>query len=216
MPAPAPTGTTSSRPPASASRAPKAWASRASTPSPAASSRPIPTQPLQADAAGLRGSVTDRLAAAFQVERGNPLVGLDGRATLLRRLGEALREQPEVFGDDGRPGGLFDALVGPYGPARRRPPRSRRTRSCSLLHDAARHLAGRQHDRQHRGRRQRRRRHRSATRRCRSATAGATARCPAPASPTAGCRSTSSRSGSPTRCSSPSNGPASRCAASTR
>ena len=42
MPAPAPTGTTSSRPPASASRAPKGWPSRASMPSPAACSRPTP------------------------------------------------------------------------------------------------------------------------------------------------------------------------------
>ncbi len=76
-----------------------------------------PQRPLQADAAGLRGLVTDRLASAFQVSETNPLVGLAGRATLLRRLGEALQEQPEIFGEDGRPGGLFDELVGPYGPA---------------------------------------------------------------------------------------------------
>jgi len=76
-----------------------------------------PAQPLQADSAGLRALVTDRLGDAFQVNAVNPLVGLPGRATLLRRLGEAMSEQPEVFGDDGRPGGLFDALVGPYGPA---------------------------------------------------------------------------------------------------
>jgi hypothetical protein len=76
-----------------------------------------PDRPLQADSAGLRGLVTDRLGDAFQVNRVNPLVGLANRATLLRRLGEAMHEQPGVFGDDGRPGGLFDALVGPYGPA---------------------------------------------------------------------------------------------------
>ncbi|RZI96837.1 MAG: DUF1688 family protein [Variovorax sp.] len=76
-----------------------------------------PDRPLQADAAGLRALVTDRLGDAFQVSASNPLVGLAGRTTLLRRLGEALHEQPEVFGDDGRPGKLFDALVGPYGPA---------------------------------------------------------------------------------------------------
>ena len=76
-----------------------------------------PARPLQADAAGLRGLVTDRLGDAFQVSGVNPLVGLAGRATLLRRLGEAMHERPEVFGDDGRPGGLFDALIGPYGPA---------------------------------------------------------------------------------------------------
>ncbi|CAA2104765.1 URC4/urg3 family protein [Variovorax paradoxus] len=76
-----------------------------------------PDHPYQVDAAGLRGLVTDRLGDAFQVSEVNPLVGLAGRATLLRRLGEAMSEQPETFGDDGRPGKLFDALVGPYGPA---------------------------------------------------------------------------------------------------
>jgi hypothetical protein len=47
----------------------------------------------------------------FQVRDDNPLVGLEGRATLLRRLGETLLTQPEVFGTEGRPGGLFDALT---------------------------------------------------------------------------------------------------------
>ena len=75
-----------------------------------------PDNPLQVDAAGLRALITDRLAEAFQVSEGNPLVGLAGRAMLLRRLGEALAEQPEVFGSPGRPGGLFDALIGPVGP----------------------------------------------------------------------------------------------------
>ena len=76
-----------------------------------------PRQPLQVDAAGLRALVTDRLGDAFQVSTYNTLVGLPGRATLLRRLGEAMSEQPETFGDDGRPGGLFDALIAPLGPA---------------------------------------------------------------------------------------------------
>ncbi len=75
-----------------------------------------PDRPLQADAAGLRGLVTDRLGDAFQVSEVNALVGLTGRAMLLRRLGEAMAEQPEVFGEDGRPGGLFDMLVSPRGP----------------------------------------------------------------------------------------------------
>ena len=71
--------------------------------------------PLQADSAGLRALVTDHLASAFQVGESNPMVGLEGRAVLLRRLGEAMSEQPEVFGEDGRPGGLFDMLVTPHG-----------------------------------------------------------------------------------------------------
>ncbi|MET0541089.1 MAG: URC4/urg3 family protein [Variovorax sp.] len=76
-----------------------------------------PDHPLRVDAAGLRALVTDRLGDAFQVSESNPVVGLAGRAMLLRRLGEAMAEQPEVFGEVGRPGGLFDAVVGPYGPA---------------------------------------------------------------------------------------------------
>lgn len=72
--------------------------------------------PLQADAAGLRSLVTDHLASAFQVSESNPMVGLEGRAVLLRRLGEAMSEQPEVFGDDPpRPAGIFDMLVTPHG-----------------------------------------------------------------------------------------------------
>jgi hypothetical protein len=72
--------------------------------------------PLQADSAGLRGLVTDHLASAFQVSEANPLVGLEGRAILLRRLGEAMAEEPEFFGEDGRPGGIFDMIVTPLGP----------------------------------------------------------------------------------------------------
>ena len=79
-----------------------------------------PANPLQADAAGLRGLITDRLAQAFQVRDNNPLVGVDGRATLLRRLGEVLADQPATFGPDGqycRPGGMFDLLAGSAGSA---------------------------------------------------------------------------------------------------
>ncbi len=74
------------------------------------------SQPLQVDAAGLRSLVVDHLASAFQVSESNPLVGLEGRVVLLRRLGETLQEQPEVFGVPARPGGLFDMLVSPKGP----------------------------------------------------------------------------------------------------
>ena len=47
-----------------------------------------PMRPCQADASGLQAITTDRLAAAFQVSADNPLVGLEGRAALLRRLGD--------------------------------------------------------------------------------------------------------------------------------
>ena len=66
--------------------------------------------PLRVDAAGLRAVTTDALARAFQVSANNPLVGLEGRVTLLRRLGDALASQPAVFPDVARPGALFDRL----------------------------------------------------------------------------------------------------------
>src|SRR4051812_1384283 len=72
--------------------------------------------PLQADSAGLRALQTDHLARAFQVTEANPLVGLQDRAILLRRFGEVMAEQPEVFGDLGRPSGIFDMLISPLGP----------------------------------------------------------------------------------------------------
>ena len=72
-------------------------------------------RPLQVDAEGLRALPTDRLAEALQVSESNPLVGLQDRAILLRRLGEVMQEMPEVFGDEGRPGGLFDTVVTPFG-----------------------------------------------------------------------------------------------------
>ena len=54
------------------------------------------------------------LARAFQAGPRNPLVGLDGRARLLNRLGAVAAESPEVFGqaDAPRPGGLFDVIAG--------------------------------------------------------------------------------------------------------
>jgi len=70
-----------------------------------------PAHPLRADAQGLQGVTAAQLGAAFQVTAGNPLIGLDGRAALLRRLGKALQDQPAVFGQTARPGGLFDRLT---------------------------------------------------------------------------------------------------------
>lgn len=66
-----------------------------------------PTQPLRCDATALQRLSTLQLAHAFQVTDSNPLVGLEGRAHLLRRLGKALMEQPEVFKTQ-RPGDMFD------------------------------------------------------------------------------------------------------------
>jgi Protein of unknown function (DUF1688) len=67
---------------------------------------------LQADAKGLERLSDQAVADGFQVSDGNPLIGVEGRADLLRRLGALLASKPEIFGrhDAPRPGGLFDHL----------------------------------------------------------------------------------------------------------
>lgn len=72
-----------------------------------------PGDPLRADASRLAGFDAAALAAGFQAGPDNPLLGLDGRAALMRRLGETVAANPAVFGraDDPRPGGLFDHLA---------------------------------------------------------------------------------------------------------
>lgn len=72
-------------------------------------------RPLQVDAEGLRALQPDHLALAFQSSPRHGLHGLEARAVLLRRLGEVLQENPEVFGAPGRPGGLIDLFITPYG-----------------------------------------------------------------------------------------------------
>ncbi len=62
-----------------------------------------------ADAAGLQNLDQARLAAAFQVRAENPLVGLDGRVALLRRLGDVVATAHSGFGsgDTARFGNVF-------------------------------------------------------------------------------------------------------------
>jgi hypothetical protein len=72
-----------------------------------------PAAKLRADASRLASLEPEALAAGFQVDGDNPMVGLVGRAALLRRLGETVAANPTVFGraDAPRPGGLFDHLA---------------------------------------------------------------------------------------------------------
>jgi len=67
-----------------------------------------PGDPWRADAAALAAITPERLGAAFQHSSDNPLLGLDGRAALLRRLGEIMVGAPEVFGEPARLGHLYD------------------------------------------------------------------------------------------------------------
>ncbi|KAK3324732.1 hypothetical protein B0T19DRAFT_429313 [Cercophora scortea] len=60
---------------------------------------------------GLERLETAALAKGFQVSDGNPMLGVDSRAALLRSLGQSLLAHPDVFGAEGRPGNLVDYLV---------------------------------------------------------------------------------------------------------
>jgi Protein of unknown function (DUF1688) len=67
--------------------------------------------PLRVDASALAAMDAATLASLFQAGTANPLLGLDGRAALLRRLGSALATRRHAFGDTARPGALFDMLT---------------------------------------------------------------------------------------------------------
>jgi hypothetical protein len=72
-----------------------------------------PLEPLRVDADVLANFSVADLARGMQVSDVNPLVGIEGRAELLRRLGKLVASKPDVFGchDRTRPGGLFDRLA---------------------------------------------------------------------------------------------------------
>ena len=70
-----------------------------------------PADPLRADALALKRLDAAALRAVFQASPSNPLVGLEGRAALLARLGEVLEEQAKRHGGPARPGRLFDTLT---------------------------------------------------------------------------------------------------------
>jgi hypothetical protein len=70
-----------------------------------------PAQPLRADAKGLKAVTAQRLGRVFQVGPDNPLVGLEGRAALMRRLGEVVEKNSAAFGDPLRIGALCDRLI---------------------------------------------------------------------------------------------------------
>jgi len=67
-----------------------------------------PAAPWRADAGALRRISAQRLGRAFQHATGNELVGLEGRARLLRRLGEACAASPALFGRPARLGRVYD------------------------------------------------------------------------------------------------------------
>jgi hypothetical protein len=71
-----------------------------------------PSAPYRADAAKLERLSVSELATAFQVGPNNPLVGLEGRASLLRELGRVVAAQSQYFGSPPRLGALGLHLLG--------------------------------------------------------------------------------------------------------
>jgi len=67
-----------------------------------------PDRPWRADAAALAALSAEQLGRAFQHGPDNLLAGLEGRAALLRRLGEVAAARPEIFGSPARLGHLHD------------------------------------------------------------------------------------------------------------
>lgn len=67
-----------------------------------------PAQPLRSDAEALATLTAADLAQAFQASDDNPLVGLEGRAALLARLGALMQREGQWFGTPGRLGNLVD------------------------------------------------------------------------------------------------------------
>ena len=67
----------------------------------------------RADSAALLSLQPDAIGEGFQVDEGNPMLGLEGRTALLRRLGTQIDARPDLFAtaDAPRPGGLFDVLA---------------------------------------------------------------------------------------------------------
>jgi Protein of unknown function (DUF1688) len=56
---------------------------------------------------GLEQITMERTAQVMQVSSDNPMVGLEGRASLLVNLSRALRSNAIFFGDEGRPGNMI-------------------------------------------------------------------------------------------------------------
>ncbi|KAI0401993.1 hypothetical protein F4802DRAFT_392670 [Xylaria palmicola] len=70
-----------------------------------------PSNKYQVDKDGLRKLTVEQLAKGLQSRPGNEVAGLEGRAQLLIRLGDALAEKRDFFGDAGRPGDMIDYLL---------------------------------------------------------------------------------------------------------
>ncbi len=69
---------------------------------------------LQATSEGLINLSKEKLSQAFQVSPSNPLIGVEGRLSLLQNLGKTIQLKKDLF-PGGRPGNLVDSLLSRYG-----------------------------------------------------------------------------------------------------
>ncbi|MBY0415657.1 MAG: URC4/urg3 family protein [Bdellovibrionales bacterium] len=69
---------------------------------------------LKATSGGLQNLTAEKLKTAFQVTETNPLVGVEGRLSLLKNLGKTVADKKELF-PLGRPGSIVDYLDIRYG-----------------------------------------------------------------------------------------------------
>jgi hypothetical protein len=88
--------------------------------------------PLRADAKRLAALTAADLARGFAVTDANPMTGLEGRASLLVRLGRTMLANESIFArrDGARPGGLFDHLA----------PAAKAVAAPAILHELLIHL----------------------------------------------------------------------------
>lgn len=70
-------------------------------------------QPWRVDSAALLAMSPDKIEKGFQVNAANPLLGVEGRAELMAKLGATVAENTRYFGTESikRPGHLFDYLM---------------------------------------------------------------------------------------------------------
>ena len=69
-----------------------------------------PLEPCQVDSAGLKRLDVKQLAKGLQVTESNAIDGLEGRAGLLSRLADALKNTA-LFGKEGRPGNMLGKFL---------------------------------------------------------------------------------------------------------
>ena len=62
-------------------------------------------------AKGLEQITAEKTAQVMQVSSDNPMVGLEGRASLLVNLSYALKSNPTFFGAEGRPGNMIGMVL---------------------------------------------------------------------------------------------------------